>query len=106
MVVFAVDPDDECHRVAAKYGATLIHCTARLPINATVKSVLYSVARVVDAPRFLCVDADTLVLGDLRPVFDAIDACPEGSLFAVREANGRPFVDLETALHRLRGPLR
>jgi predicted O-methyltransferase YrrM len=98
VVVFAVNPDPECHRVAAKHGATLIPCFPRGPINATLKAVLYSVAHVVDAACFLCLDADMLVLGDLRPVFGAIDACPAGSLFAIREANGHAYADLESAL--------
>jgi predicted O-methyltransferase YrrM len=98
LVVFAVDADEGCRRVAAKYGALLIPCTHRARINSTVKSVLYSVARVVDAHRFLCLDADMLVLGDLCPIFAALESCPEGSILAVREGNGPDFRDLEHAL--------
>ena len=100
VVVFAVNPGTECERVAAKYGATVIPCLPRARIDASLKSALYSVARVVDASRFLCLDADMLVLGDLGPVFDAIDACPEGSLFAARQGNGSDIADLETVLYR------
>ena len=44
------------------------------------KAVLYSAARVIDARQYLLLDADMLVLDDLRPVFAALDACPEGSM--------------------------
>jgi predicted O-methyltransferase YrrM len=98
IVVFAVGPDAACYRVASKYGAIIVPCVQRTAIDPTVKSVLYSVARVVDANRFICLDADMLVLGDLSPLFDAIDACPDGSLFAVREGNGNYFADLEAVL--------
>jgi hypothetical protein len=57
-------------------------------INATSKSILYSAASVIDAESFLCLDADMLVLGDLRPVFAALEACPPGSILACREGNG------------------
>ena len=98
LVVFAVDPDEACRRVADKYGARLIECRRRAALNPTVKSVLYSAARVVGAESFLCLDADMLVLGDLRPVFAALDACPPGSVLACREANGEGESTLLKAL--------
>lgn len=98
LVVFGVEAGGECRRVAEKYGATFIPCAKRANINPTVKSVLYTVARVVDAERFICLDADMLVLGDLNPVFAAVEACPPGSILACREANGRLFTNVEHAL--------
>jgi predicted O-methyltransferase YrrM len=103
VVVFAVEADDACRRVAAKYGALLVECRRRAAINSTVKSVLYSAARVVNAESFLCLDADMLVLGDLRPVFAALDACPPGSLLACREANGEGQTKLVEALAEVYG---
>jgi predicted O-methyltransferase YrrM len=98
LVVFAVEPDEACRRVAAKYGARLVECRRRAVLNPTVKSVLYSAARVVNAERFLCLDADMLVLGDLRPVFAALEACPPRSVLACREANGDGEIRLVKAL--------
>lgn len=98
LVVFAVEPDEACRRVAEKYGARLVECRRSAVLNPTVKSVLYSAARVVDAESFLCLDADMLVLGDLRPVFAALDACPPGSVLACREANGEGETTLGKAL--------
>jgi predicted O-methyltransferase YrrM len=103
LVVFAVDPDVQCLSVAEKYGATLVQCTRQVPVNATVKSVLYSAAHVIDAERFICFDADMLVLGDLRPVFGALDVSPPGSILAVREANGQWYTTLEQALTTVYG---
>jgi predicted O-methyltransferase YrrM len=98
LVVFAVESDDACRRVAHKYGALLIECRRNAVLNPTVKSVLYSAARAVDAESFLCLDADMLVLGDLRPVFAALDACPPRSVLACREANGEGETTLARAL--------
>ncbi|HEV7892155.1 MAG TPA: NPCBM/NEW2 domain-containing protein [Pyrinomonadaceae bacterium] len=98
LVVFAVEADDACRRVARKYGALLVECRRNAVLNPTVKSVLYSAARVVNAESFLCLDADMLVLGDMRPVFAALDACPPGSVLACREANGEGETTLVKAL--------
>jgi predicted O-methyltransferase YrrM len=68
-------------------------------VNATVKSVLYSAARVIDAEQFVCLDADMLVLESLEPLFAAMQALPEGSILACREGNGSHFADVESILH-------
>ena len=98
IVVFTVDADDACRRVVEKYGATAIECTRRAKVNPTVKAVLYTAPRVIDSDQFLCLDADMLVLGDLRPIFAAIDACPEGSILVCREGNIRDASTLEHAI--------
>jgi predicted O-methyltransferase YrrM len=94
LVLFAVDPDPECLRVAEKYGAFVVRCRPHAPVNATVKALMYSIARIVEADQFICLDADMLVLGDLRPVFSAIEASPPGSILAVREGNHRQWRSL------------
>jgi hypothetical protein len=101
VVVFAIDADDACKRVIEKYGATAIVCNRRAKVNPTVKAVLYSAPRVIDAEQFLCLDADMLVLDDLGPIFSAIDACPEGSILACREGNVRDATTLESAIHNI-----
>jgi len=98
VVLFSIGDDFVCRRIAAKYGAILIPCTLKAPLGVSVKALLYSVARVVDAPAFICLDADMLVLGDLRPLFGAIEACPTGSILACREGNGRGYRNLEHVL--------
>ena len=98
IVVFGVDANAHCEQVICKHGARLIRCARRRPINVTVKSLLYSAARVIDAEMFLCLDADMLVLGDLRPLFDALSAFPPGSILACREANYRGESNLGHAL--------
>ena len=43
-----------------------------------------------------------LVLGDLRPVFGALDACPAGTILACREATTPAWTTRSGALHGLR----
>jgi hypothetical protein len=98
LAVFAVDGDAACSRVAQSHGATVIPCTRRAPISVAVKSLLYSAARVIDAEKFLCLDADMLILDDLAPVFAMLDLFPEGSVLACREANSYSESNLGTAI--------
>jgi predicted O-methyltransferase YrrM len=94
LVVFSVGDDDACARVAAKYRATVIPCRPRARANPTAKAILYSAARVIDADYFICLDADILILDDLTPIVTALDAMPDGTVFACREGNGRGYTDL------------
>jgi hypothetical protein len=59
------------------------------------------VARIVHAQQFLCVDADMLMLGDLRPLFAALKACADGSILACREGNHLGFRWLARALSEM-----
>src|ERR1700752_163868 len=103
LVVFGVEPNDECRRITEKYEAQFIPCKKRAPINATVKSVLYTAARVVPAQKYICLDADMLVFGDLQPVFACIDVEPIGSVFAVREGNGSRSGRLDRVVNTIYG---
>jgi predicted O-methyltransferase YrrM len=101
LVVFAVNPDEECLRVINKYGAHMIGCRPLAEVNKNLKVVLYSSARFFNAKYFLCLDADMLVLGDLRPVFNALEATAENSILVCRENWRRQFQNLEQALIEL-----
>lgn len=101
LVVFVAGDPSSLAPIAAKYRAQLIHCKPRSPINISLKSVLYSVARVVDAEQFLCLDADMLVLRDLGPVFAALDACPDNTVLVCREQNEPNPQNLGEAFQRI-----
>lgn len=98
VIVLAIDCTDSCRPIAASHGATLIECHQRSKLNPTVKSALYTLPLLVEAQQFLCLDADTVVLGDVRPIFERMTDAPEGSVFAAREANGRGLRNLAHAI--------
>jgi hypothetical protein len=106
LAVLGLDATDGCRAVAARHGAVVIDCLPLVGPNATSKAVLYSIAHLVAAERFICVDADMLVLGDLRPVVAAIDACADGTVLACREGNRRWVADLGDAMVRVYGGRR
>lgn len=87
IAVFVLNGNEQCERVISKYKATAIRCHSRAGLNPMSKAVMYSTARVVDAKYYLCLDADMVVLGDLRPIFATLEACPEGRILVCREGN-------------------
>lgn len=87
VVIFGVDATERCRALAAAYDAHLVECRSLTKIGLSIKAVLYSVASVVDADWYLCLDADTLVLGSLEPVFAACELAPPGKVLVCREAN-------------------
>src|SRR5579871_1118539 len=101
VVVFAIDPNAACEQVSARYGAAMVPCRRRAPLNPMSKALLYSVGHVIDAERFLLLDADMLVVGDLNPIFAALEVCAEGSVLACREGNDIGLTTLDHALGRV-----
>src|SRR5688572_27145776 len=51
LIVFGVDAGAESRRIAEKYGATFVPCQGLRHVNSTVKSILYTSARVVPARK-------------------------------------------------------
>jgi lipopolysaccharide biosynthesis glycosyltransferase len=98
LVIFMVGNSAASERIAAKFGATVIHCRNVVPTSVSIKSILYAAARVVDADYFLCLDADMLILTDLAPLFAALEIAPEGAIFACREGNYQGSNSLANAI--------
>uniref|UniRef100_A0A7C4LJE9 Glycosyltransferase n=1 Tax=Schlesneria paludicola TaxID=360056 RepID=A0A7C4LJE9_9PLAN len=86
LAIFFLGESPRIREVADKDSAVVIPCRPWRALNAACKSVLYSAGQVINAEKFICLDADVLVLDDLRPIFAAIDAVPEGSVLASRNA--------------------
>jgi predicted O-methyltransferase YrrM len=103
VVVFMIDGNEACERIVAKYRATPVRCKSRARLNPMSKAVLYSVARVINAQQYLCLDADMVVLGDLRPIFAALQACPPGRIFSCREGNSHEANHLGSAVSWIYG---
>jgi len=102
-IVLAVNCTESCRRVATRHGALIIECNQRARLNSTVKAALYTLPLFIPSERFVCLDADMLVLDDLRPLFAAMEVCPGNAVFACREANGRGLQDLKQAIHCVYG---
>jgi hypothetical protein len=102
-IVLAVNCTESCRQVAARHHALVIESKQRARLNSTVKAALYTLPLFIPSERFVCLDADMLVLDDLRPLFAAMEVCPGNTVFACREANGRGLRDLQQAIHCVYG---
>lgn len=94
VVVLIREGSKRCIQVAEKYGVPHFIVHPLSAVNPTFKSVMYSITRIVDAKRYLCLDADMLILKELRSIFSAIDSLPSQSIFVCRESNCAKFTNL------------
>jgi predicted O-methyltransferase YrrM len=99
--IFFFNVNREAERIARRHNAALVPCEPLASLNPASKSVLYSAGRILPARKLLCLDADMIVLDDLRPVIAAIDSLPLGSVLACREAAWA--ADLSGALQSIYG---
>jgi predicted O-methyltransferase YrrM len=103
VVLFMMNKSSECVQLAAKYKALLVPCRSCAPVNPMTKALMYSVARVVDAEQYICLDADMIILDSLEPIFTALDVFPEGSILAAREGNGTGAQTVQQAFFHVYG---
>jgi hypothetical protein len=87
LVVLAVEPNETCRAIAERYGALVVPCIRRGSLSVALKAALYSIAHIVQARQYLCLDADMLVLSSLVPIFDTLDALPDRTILVCRESN-------------------
>lgn len=86
LAVFFFGKSPTIAAIAEKHGAFVVPCFELLPVTAASKAVLYSVARVIRAEKYLCLDADLLVLDDLRPLVDTLNSVAPDAILAGRDA--------------------
>ncbi len=85
-VVFVEGDAPSCERVAARHRAVVLRCRATRAPSPALKGTLYSMARVVEARQYLCLDADLLALDSLAPLFNLHAALPAGRVLIAPES--------------------
>jgi len=100
-VVFLVGESAACEQLAKRYRAEVVKCSARRQVGPSIKSILYSVAHVVDADTYLCLDVDTRILNEIRSLFGALEVCRSDAVLVARD--GLTFQDLADVLVRAYG---
>ncbi|HEY6795473.1 MAG TPA: hypothetical protein VI248_12420 [Kineosporiaceae bacterium] len=85
VVVLALGEAPRVGEVAHRHGAHLVPCRMLAPLGPASKAVVYAMAKIVPTERFLCLDADMVVLGDLSPLFVALDVLPPGAVLVARD---------------------
>lgn len=84
VAIFVVDGAEDCVRVISQYNKErpilMIPVQSLVPVTTAIKGVICSVARFVKAQRYICLEADMLVLNSLQPLSEMIGFCPESIL--------------------------
>ncbi|MBV9852075.1 MAG: hypothetical protein JO250_20610 [Armatimonadetes bacterium] len=83
LLAFMPGADDACRQVCRRHGALCVEPLSLVPPHASMKGMLYSLHRWVDARCYLCLEPDMLVLGPLRPLLERALAGRRGRLYAV-----------------------
>lgn len=96
LAIFSFGDSPAIRRIAAKYEAVVVPCRPLRTVDMSCKSVLYAAAHALPAHKFVCLDADMLVLDDLRPLIASLTALPPGAILVARDAEWNP--NLESAL--------
>jgi NPCBM/NEW2 domain/Methyltransferase domain len=98
LLVFVVGTSEGCDAVAARYGATVVRCRSVSKAGTAIKSILYSIAHVIEARHYVCLDADMLIAAPLDPLFAALEVLPEKSILVCRDCNTDAYRDLRHVL--------
>ncbi len=101
--VFDFSHTDTSRNVIEQHNDVSIHCRAISDLHSASKSILYSVARVIDAEQYLCLDPDILILDSLQPVFALTTSTNDHSIYVCSEGNGYIKGTLESALRNFYG---
>lgn len=80
VVVLLPHNDTACADVCRRHGAAVVPYTCQDTRATSRVSLLWSVARIIAADRYLCLGVDVVVRGPLRPLFAAMEALHEESL--------------------------
>jgi hypothetical protein len=99
VVVLAPDDvDAACEQVIARHDSLRVRIRPLIE-TPDLRGALCSAVRAVEAWRFCCLEVGTIVDGDVRVIFRALDACEDGGILVA--AHGRAFAASRGALRRL-----
>lgn len=83
VVAFMPGADQACRDVCRRYGAVCLEPLSLVAPHASMKGMIYSLHRWVDAKCYLSLEPDMLVIGSLANIVDQVLADREDRLFAV-----------------------
>lgn len=85
--------DEACRNVIYEHALAGLDvwdvpCRALARPNPMLKAAMYAAAEIVEADYYLCLDADTLVLRSLLPLWEQLRAAPKHKVLCAQDANG------------------
>jgi lipopolysaccharide biosynthesis glycosyltransferase len=86
LLIIADEKSKKVSRLAQKYGAQIAEVRRVVEdVPAWIKTALYSVAHYIQADQYLIIDADMLVIKQVRSIFNMLDGANDLSVFCARE---------------------
>lgn len=85
IILFVLDINEEIIEVAEKYDCKIVNC--KFPNNKGFffKTAMYSVAKIIDADKYLMIDIDTVIQKPINQVFESMNSLSRNNILITRE---------------------
>lgn len=85
IILFTLYINEEIIEIAEKYNCKIINC--KFPNNKGFffKTAMYSIAKLVDADKYLMIDIDTVIQKPLKQVFESMNSLSRNNILITRE---------------------
>ena len=85
IILFALDINQEIIEIAEKYHCKIVNC--KFPNNKGFffKTAMYSVAKIIDADKYLIIDIDTVIQKPINQVFESMNSLSRNNILITRE---------------------
>lgn len=99
IVVFAFGDISKYKLLQKKFNIIIVPCQLTTDKwSYKLKTAALSIAQIVNANKYLYLDADILILDDIKPLFDLVDLVPKDKVLVSREASVSSNMNLYDAL--------
>lgn len=89
VVIITDQNNDSCQYLAAKFNA-IIKYINRIPKDTyIIKSIAYSIARMIRANNYIVLDVDMIVTNSLNPLLSSIGVVPSSNILICKEQEGQ-----------------
>lgn len=85
IILFTLDINEEIINIAEDYNCLIINCKFANNKGFFFKTAMYSVAKVIDADKYLLIDIDTVVQKPIDQVFDSMNIISRNNILITRE---------------------
>jgi len=85
IILFTLDINEEIIKIAEDYKCLIVNCKFANNKGFFFKTAMYSVAKIIDADKYLLIDIDTVVQKPINQVFDNMNSMSRNSILITRE---------------------
>ncbi len=85
IILFTLNINEEIIKLAEDYNCAIVNCSFPNNKGFFFKTAMYSVARLIQADKYLLIDIDTVVQKPIKQVFESMDSISRSSILITRE---------------------